>query len=56
MASVSVLVYLEECIYMYRKVAANKKSVIIWVNGAAPVRKEQKRYTQHLSIAAGEEM
>ncbi|XP_074477598.1 organic solute transporter subunit alpha isoform X1 [Sebastes fasciatus] len=37
MAAVSVLVFLEECVYIYRKVPANKKSVIIWVNGAAPV-------------------
>ncbi|TKS87836.1 Organic solute transporter subunit alpha [Collichthys lucidus] len=37
MATVSMLVYIEECIYIYRKVPANKKSVIIWVNGAAPV-------------------
>lgn len=38
MALTSMLVYLEECAYIYRKVPANKKSVIIWVNGAAPVR------------------
>lgn len=38
MAVVSMLVFIEECIYIYRKVPANKKSVIIWVNGAAPVR------------------
>ncbi|XP_071382169.1 organic solute transporter subunit alpha [Centroberyx affinis] len=37
MAAVSMLVYIEECIYIYRKVPSNKKSVIIWVNGAAPV-------------------
>lgn len=36
MATVSLLVFLEECIYIYRKVPANKKSLIIWVNGAAP--------------------
>lgn len=38
MALMSMLVYLEECVYIYKKVPANKKSVIIWVNGAAPVR------------------
>lgn len=37
MAAVSMLIYIEECIYIYRKVPSNKKSVIIWVNGAAPV-------------------
>lgn len=38
MACVSMLVFLEECVYIYKKVPANKKSIIIWVNGAAPVR------------------
>ncbi|KAM8731759.1 organic solute transporter subunit alpha [Acanthopagrus schlegelii] len=37
MAAVSMLVYLEECVYIYKHVPNNKKSVIIWVNGAAPV-------------------
>uniref|UniRef100_A0A3B5L9U8 Solute carrier family 51 member A n=1 Tax=Xiphophorus couchianus TaxID=32473 RepID=A0A3B5L9U8_9TELE len=37
MATISLLVFLEECVYIYKKVPANKKSVIIWVNGAAPV-------------------
>lgn len=37
MAAVSMLVFLEECVYIYKKVPANKKSVIVWVNGAAPV-------------------
>lgn len=37
MATVSMLVFLEECIFIYKKVPANKKSVIIWVTGAAPV-------------------
>ncbi|CAK6971245.1 organic solute transporter subunit alpha-like [Scomber scombrus] len=37
MAAVSMLLFIEECIYIYRKVPSNKKSVIIWVNGAAPV-------------------
>ncbi|KAM9839702.1 organic solute transporter subunit alpha [Aulostomus maculatus] len=37
MASVSMLVFIEECVYIYRKVPTNKKSIIIWVNGAAPV-------------------
>lgn len=32
-----MLVYIEECIYIYKKVPANKKSIIIWVNGAAPI-------------------
>lgn len=37
MAATSMLVFIEECVYIYRKVPTNKKSVIIWVNGAAPV-------------------
>ncbi|KAM7390581.1 hypothetical protein PAMA_008651 [Pampus argenteus] len=37
MAAMSMLVFIEECVYIYRKVPSNKKSVIIWVNGAAPL-------------------
>ncbi|KAL1006631.1 hypothetical protein UPYG_G00074700 [Umbra pygmaea] len=37
MATISLLVYIEECWYIYRKVPSHKKSAIIWVNGAAPV-------------------
>ncbi|XP_015810816.1 organic solute transporter subunit alpha [Nothobranchius furzeri] len=37
MAAISILVFIEECVYIYRKVPAHKKSLIIWVNGAAPV-------------------
>ncbi|KAK5877484.1 hypothetical protein CesoFtcFv8_024985 [Champsocephalus esox] len=37
MAAVSMLVFMEECVYIYRKVPNNKKSLILWVNGAAPV-------------------
>lgn len=46
MATVSMLVFLEECAYIYKKVPVNKKSPIIWVNGAAPVsvtRREQEK-------------
>lgn len=44
MALMSMLVYLEECVYIYKKVPARKKSVIIWVNGAAPVRTLTRSY------------
>ncbi|XP_061106010.1 organic solute transporter subunit alpha-like [Conger conger] len=37
MAAVSLLVYLEECVYVYKKVPSPKKTTIIWVIGAAPV-------------------
>ncbi|CAL8311519.1 unnamed protein product [Merluccius merluccius] len=37
MAATSMVVYIEECVYIYKKVPNNKKSVIAWVNGAAPV-------------------
>ncbi|TSK98508.1 Palmitoyltransferase ZDHHC2 [Bagarius yarrelli] len=36
MAALSMLLYIEECVYIYRKIPSNKKSAIIWVNGAAP--------------------
>ncbi|XP_075706899.1 organic solute transporter subunit alpha-like [Rhinoderma darwinii] len=37
MALVSVLVFLEEALYMYKKVPSTKKSIVIWINAAAPV-------------------
>ncbi|KAL2094267.1 hypothetical protein ACEWY4_008986 [Coilia grayii] len=37
MSTVSLLLYLEECAYVYKKVPSPKKMTIIWVNGAAPV-------------------
>ncbi|XP_076836463.1 organic solute transporter subunit alpha-like [Brachyhypopomus gauderio] len=37
MASLSLLLYLEECVYIYKNVPSPKKTTIIWVNGAAPV-------------------
>lgn len=44
MTAVSMLVFIEECIYIYKKVPPNKKSVIIWVTGAAPVRMEPIKF------------
>ncbi|XP_056593577.1 organic solute transporter subunit alpha [Triplophysa dalaica] len=37
MATVSILIFIEECIYIYKKVPPNKKTLIIWVTGASPV-------------------
>ncbi|XP_051970031.1 organic solute transporter subunit alpha [Xyrauchen texanus] len=37
MVTVSLLVFIEECIYIYKKVPAHKKSITMWVTGAAPV-------------------
>ncbi|MBN3300145.1 OSTA protein, partial [Amia calva] len=37
MAVLSVLIYMEEAIYIYKTVPSPKKSAIMWVNGAAPV-------------------
>ncbi|XP_071384964.1 organic solute transporter subunit alpha-like [Centroberyx affinis] len=37
MASLSLLLYLEGCIYVYRKLPHPKKKTIIWINGAGPV-------------------
>ncbi|XP_030602749.1 organic solute transporter subunit alpha-like [Archocentrus centrarchus] len=37
MSSVSLLLYLEQCVYIYKKLPYPKKTTIIWVNGAAPV-------------------
>lgn len=37
MATVSIVIFIEECIYIYKKVPPNKKTLIIWVTGASPV-------------------
>ncbi|KAM3936383.1 organic solute transporter subunit alpha-like [Leptodactylus fuscus] len=37
MTLVTVLVFIEEAYYMYRKISGIKKSIIIWVNAAAPI-------------------
>lgn len=37
MSSISLLLYLEQCVYIYKKVSYPKKTTIIWINGAAPV-------------------
>ncbi|KAG7321310.1 hypothetical protein KOW79_015725 [Hemibagrus wyckioides] len=37
MATVSLLLYLEQCVYVYKNVSYPKKTTIIWVSGAAPV-------------------
>uniref|UniRef100_A0A3B5ARJ6 Organic solute transporter subunit alpha-like n=1 Tax=Stegastes partitus TaxID=144197 RepID=A0A3B5ARJ6_9TELE len=48
MAVVSVLVFIEECVYIYKKVPATKKSIIIWVNGAAPVGIIYRKHTDDM--------
>ncbi|KAF3706483.1 Organic solute transporter subunit alpha [Channa argus] len=37
MSCVSLLLYLEQCVYMYKKLSYPKKTTIMWINGAAPV-------------------
>ncbi|KAM7397953.1 hypothetical protein PAMA_006022 [Pampus argenteus] len=37
MSCISLLLYLEQCVYIYRKLSYRKKTTIIWINGAAPV-------------------
>ncbi|XP_028322615.1 organic solute transporter subunit alpha-like [Gouania willdenowi] len=37
MSCVSLLLYLEQCVYMYKKVSYPKRTTIVWINGAAPV-------------------
>ncbi|XP_018546633.1 organic solute transporter subunit alpha [Lates calcarifer] len=37
MSCVSLLLYLEQCIFIYKKLPYPKKTIIIWINGAAPV-------------------
>ncbi|KAM9348712.1 organic solute transporter subunit alpha-like [Symphorus nematophorus] len=37
MSCISLLLYLEQCVYIYKKQPYPKKTTIIWVTGAAPV-------------------
>ncbi|KAM9728188.1 organic solute transporter subunit alpha-like [Menidia menidia] len=37
MACVSLLLYLEQCVYIYKKMQYPKKTTLIWISGAAPV-------------------
>ncbi|KAG7520888.1 hypothetical protein JOB18_037936 [Solea senegalensis] len=36
MSCISLLLYLEQCVYIYKKLPYPKKTTIIWINGAAP--------------------
>ncbi|CAL8399611.1 unnamed protein product [Boreogadus saida] len=36
MSAMSLLLYLEQCVYIYRKLPYPKKTTLMWVNGAAP--------------------
>ncbi|XP_072231396.1 organic solute transporter subunit alpha-like [Leuresthes tenuis] len=37
MSGISLLLYLEQCAYIYKKLPYPKKTTIIWISGAAPV-------------------
>ncbi|KAI3373620.1 hypothetical protein L3Q82_022218 [Scortum barcoo] len=37
MSCVSLLLYLEQCLYIYKKMPYPKKTTLIWITGAAPV-------------------
>lgn len=37
MTLIADLVFIEEVIYIYRKIPSSKRSLLIWVNAAAPV-------------------
>ncbi|XP_051258298.1 organic solute transporter subunit alpha-like [Dicentrarchus labrax] len=37
MSCISLLLYLELCIFIYKKLPYPKKTTIVWINGAAPV-------------------
>uniref|UniRef100_A0A665UZE9 Organic solute transporter subunit alpha-like n=1 Tax=Echeneis naucrates TaxID=173247 RepID=A0A665UZE9_ECHNA len=36
MSCISLLLYLEQCVYIYKKLPYPKKTTIMWINGAAP--------------------
>ncbi|XP_029304548.1 organic solute transporter subunit alpha-like [Cottoperca gobio] len=37
MSCVSLLLYLEQCVYIYKKLPYPKKTTLMWISGAAPV-------------------
>ncbi|XP_027583747.1 organic solute transporter subunit alpha-like [Pipra filicauda] len=37
MTLIAILVFIEEAVYIYRKIPSSKRSIIIWINAAAPV-------------------
>ncbi|XP_042355654.1 organic solute transporter subunit alpha-like [Plectropomus leopardus] len=37
MSCISLLLYLEQCVYIYKNLPYPKKTTLIWINGAAPV-------------------
>lgn len=43
MSCISLLLYLEQSVYIYRKMSYPKKTTIIWISGAAPVSSESNR-------------
>lgn len=50
MALLSVLLYLEECVYFFQKLPYPKKTAIIWVNGAAPVSSSSSSSSSQLEL------
>ncbi|NXA00397.1 OSTA protein, partial [Nesospiza acunhae] len=49
MTLIAILVFIEEAVYIYRKIPSSKRSIIIWINAAAPVRGGPglHRHTRH---------
>lgn len=37
MSCISLLLYLEQCVFIYKKLPTPKKTTLIWTSGAAPV-------------------
>ncbi|TNN28763.1 Organic solute transporter subunit alpha [Liparis tanakae] len=37
MSCVSLLLYLDQCVYIYRNMSYPKKTTLIWISGAAPI-------------------
>lgn len=56
MSCISLLLYLEQCVYIYKKLPYSRKTTIIWINGAAPVSTNacliKKEKTIHAVIGA----
>lgn len=50
MTLIADLVFMEEAIYIYRKNPSSKRSILIWINAAAPVSVVENNAENNLEI------
>lgn len=50
MTLIANLVFIEEVVYIYRKIHSSKRSILIWINAAAPVSVVEKDVENSLCL------